>query len=119
MKAPIKIKVPIKQPIKALMKITLEKTIKPSKLQPQIFALAREFQNKKEEDFRAVVSPDNEVMCFIITPSLFEKYQKLEAMVQFGLERLEDEEDAERLNEILKKTPQLISADEVYKKAGI
>lgn len=101
------------------MKILLEKTLKPSKLQPQIFALAREFQKKKEPDFRAVVSQDNEVMCFIITPSLFEKYQKLEAMIQFGLDTLEDEEDANRLEDILQKTPRLISASEVYKKAGL
>lgn len=101
------------------MKITLDKTLKPSKLQPQIFAIAREFQKKKEADFRAIVSQNNEVMCFIITPSLFEKYQKMESMIQFGFDALEDEEDAKRLNEILKKAPKLTPAANVYKKAGI
>lgn len=40
-------------------------------------------------------------------------------MTQFKLDTREDEEDVKRLKKILKKTPKLIPAEIVYKKADL
>lgn len=103
------------------MSILLEKTIKPSKLQPQIFALAKDFSQKKEEDYTAVVSGNNEVLCVIVTPTLFNRYQQLNQLINQTMEDIEDEEDGLRLANILQKfkKPRLIKAQDVFKKAGL
>lgn len=103
------------------MSILLEKTIKPSKLQPQIFALAKSFSQNKEEDYTAVVSGNNDVLCVIVTPTLFARYQQLNNLINQTVEEIEDEEDGLRLAKILQqsKKSRLIKAQDVFKKAGL
>lgn len=104
------------------MNISLNKTVRPSKLQPMIFSLAKDFSKKKDrEDYKAVVSSDNEVMCVIVTPYMFEKYQKLNRAIEEAIDEIEDEECSERLLKVLEKNKKakFISGEDVFKEAGL
>jgi len=52
------------------MKITREKTIRPTKLQPQLFSVINKLASKN--DYRIVVDRNNEPLCALVSYSLLE-----------------------------------------------
>jgi hypothetical protein len=58
------------------MNVDINRIITPSKLQPQIFKITKKLSADKKGEFWAVVDRSNEVMCYMVSPALFEKLSK-------------------------------------------
>ena len=64
----------------------LHKTIRPTKLQPQLFSLIKELS--KENDYRVIVDKDNEPVCVLMSYQLL---QNIDIQKPFDEKELEDE----------------------------
>ncbi len=68
------------------MKTELHKTIRPTKLQPQLFSLIKELSQKN--DYRVIVDKDNEPVCVLISYQLL---QNIDIQKSFDEKKLEQE----------------------------
>ena len=53
------------------MFVSLKKTIRPTKLQPQLFSLIKELSKKK--DYRLIVNKDNQPLCALVSYKFIEQ----------------------------------------------